>query len=124
MHQRVWPFYSLFHVGFSNYFKPYHPSDNSKHYYIYFTGRLWKPGMEKVLFDYVGLQVLNRIFSLSHIEYTIQGSLSLCFSQKAKKEQETGVERLTSLLEILQQLLAKLSESPLLHTVFVTLLFK
>lgn len=60
----------------------------------------------------------------SHIEYTIQGSLSLCFSQKAKKEQETGVGRLTSLLEILQQLLAKLSESPLLHTVFVTLLFK
>lgn len=60
----------------------------------------------------------------SHIQYTIQWSLSLCFSQKAKKEQEAGVERLSSLLEILRQLLAKLSESSLLHTVFVTLLYK
>lgn len=55
MHQNVWAFYSLFHVRFLKYFKPYHPGDNAKHYYIYFTEISYKLGIEKALFDYVRL---------------------------------------------------------------------
>lgn len=36
MRRNVWAFYSLFHVRFSKYFKPHHPGDNAKRYYIFF----------------------------------------------------------------------------------------
>lgn len=86
---------------FSKFFKPYHPTDISKHYYIYFTERPQKPEMAKAVFDYVRMQVLNTIFS-----YRMYQTVMFLSASHERPRKSTKLEQ-SVLLETLQQLLAK-----------------